>query len=352
MRPVYVLGNGQLGNMLLEAGRRIGMDVITMSIDDDIVMPAEVKITAEREHWLPSGFISKIIGHSGWQNPQTFLDIPDRRRQKKLLDTLGLPTSPWCITTNETSISELVDKLGDQFLLKSARDGYDGKGQWRSNGQVNPVLPEWKDNAIAESFVSFDTEVSLVGARNKSGEFAFYDLTENFHADGILQISIKTERTFDGYQKKAEAYLSTLMDSLDYVGVMAAEFFISGDGLLINEIAPRVHNSGHWTQAGASVSQFELHLRAICDLPFPRIDQSGSSMMINLIGSPLAPEWFSAPGARVHWYGKDVRPGRKLGHVNFHHSDSQTLAVWLEQLPLEKKYSKSCELAKNRLRHG
>ncbi|HAG72269.1 MAG TPA: 5-(carboxyamino)imidazole ribonucleotide synthase, partial [Gammaproteobacteria bacterium] len=256
MRPVYVLGNGQLGNMLLEAGRRIGVDVITMSIDDDIVMPADVKITAEREHWQPSGFISKIIGHSGWQNPQTFLDIPDRRRQKKLLDTLGLPTSPWCITTNETSISELVDKLGDQFLLKSARDGYDGKGQWRSNGQVNPVLPEWKDNAIAESFVSFDTEVSLVGARNKSGEFAFYDLTENFHADGILQISIKTERTFDGYQKKAEAHLSTLMDSLDYVGVMAAEFFISGDGLLINEIAPRVHNSGHWTQAGASVSQF------------------------------------------------------------------------------------------------
>lgn len=349
MKPVYVLGDGQLGNMLLEAGRRIGVDVTLMSIDDDASVPDAVTITAEREHWQPSGFISKIIGHPGWLNSQTFVDIPDRRRQKALLDSLDLPTSPWCTTTNETSIAELVDCLGGKFLLKSARDGYDGKGQWRYSGENNATLPEWRDNAIAESFIAFDTEVSLVGARNKHGQFAFYDLTENFHADGILQISVKTENTFESYQKEAERYLSKLMDELDYVGVMAAEFFLSADGLLINEIAPRVHNSGHWTQAGASVSQFELHLRAICDLPLPKIDQSGSSMMINLIGLPLAQEWFSSEGARIHWYGKEVRSGRKLGHVNFHHSDPKILLAWLEQLPLGTWYQKNTALAKQRL---
>lgn len=346
MQPVYVLGNGQLGNMLLEAGRRIGVDVTLMSIDDDVTVPADVKITAEREHWQPSKFISKIIKHPGWLNSQTFVDIPDRRRQKQLLDSLDLPTAPWCVTTSGTTLSQLIDTLGDRFLLKSARDGYDGKGQWRYNDESDAVLPEWKENAIAESFIAFDTEVSLIGARNKSGELAFFELTENFHADGILQISVKTEKTFDSYQKQAEGYLSKLMESLDYVGVMAAEFFLSTDGLLINEIAPRVHNSGHWTQAGASISQFELHLRAICDLPLPRIDQSGSSMMINLIGAPLAQEWFSSEGARIHWYGKEVRPGRKLGHVNFHHADPQILHNWLEQLPLDAGYDKNSLLAK------
>lgn len=349
MKQVYVLGDGQLGNMLLEAGRRIGVDVALMSIDDDVIVPTGVKITAEREHWQPSEFITKIIGHPGWLNAQTFIDIPDRRRQKKLLDSLDLPTSPWCTTSGDTTIPQLVDLLGDRFLLKSARDGYDGKGQWRYNGESDAVLPEWKDNAIAESFIAFDTEVSLVGARNKSGELAFFELTENFHADGILQISVKTEKTFGDYQKQAEGYLSKLMESLDYVGVMAVEFFLSADGLLINEIAPRVHNSGHWTQAGASISQFELHLRAICDLPLPKIDQSGSSMMINLIGAPLAQEWFSSEGARIHWYGKEVRPGRKLGHVNFHHADPQILLLWLEQLPLDARYGKNAALAKKRL---
>lgn len=349
MQQVYVLGDGQLGNMLLEAGRRIGVEVTLMSIDHDVAVPADVKITAEREHWQPSEFITKIIEHPGWLNAQTFIEIPDRRRQKKLLDSLDLPTSPWCTTSDDTTIPQLVDLLGDKFLLKSARDGYDGKGQWRYNGEDDAVLPEWKDNAIAERFIAFDTEVSLVGARNKSGELTFFELTENFHADGILQISVKTEKTFDDYQKQAESYLSELMESLDYVGVMAVEFFLSADGLLINEIAPRVHNSGHWTQAGASISQFELHLRAICDLPLPKIDQSGSSMMINLIGAPLAPDWFSSEGARIHWYGKQVRPGRKLGHVNFHHADPQVLQAWLEQLPLDAGYDKNVLLAKNRL---
>lgn len=349
MQPVYVLGDGQLGNMLLEAGRRIDIDARLMSIDESVVVPEGMMITAEREHWQPSEFISHITEHAGWRNAQTFIDIPDRRRQKHLLDSLKLPTSPWCTTSEDSTLDQLIQKLGSRFLLKSARDGYDGKGQWRYTGQDDAQLPEWKDNAIAESFIDFDTEVSLVGARNKSGEFVFYDLTENFHADGILQISVKTENTFARFQKEAEEYLAKLMDGLDYVGVMAAEFFVSEDGLLINEIAPRVHNSGHWTQAGASVSQFELHLRAICNLPLPKLSQPGTSMMINLIGEPLATEWFSVEGARIHWYGKEVRPWRKLGHVNFNHQDPRQLVTWLDQSPLGDWYSKHAAQVKKRL---
>ena len=341
MKPIYVLGNGQLGNMLQEAGTRLGLSVVPMSIEVATEIPSDVIITAEREHWSPSEFISTILSHRGWLNGKTFVEIPDRRRQKALLDELDLPTSPWCTTSESTDLSELQEKLGGRFLLKSARDGYDGKGQWRFTGQADAQLPQWKDAAIAEKFIDFETEVSIVGARSPSGQLAFYELTENFHDDGILQLSIKTEGGFAKYQKQAEEYLSRLMESLDYVGVMAIEFFVTEEGLLVNEIAPRVHNSGHWTQAGAAISQFELHLRAICDLPLPKLAQPGCSLMVNLIGSPFDPRWYSATGARIHWYGKEVRPGRKLGHLNFHHHEPTQIAQWLKELPLDERYDRN-----------
>ena len=343
MKPIYVLGNGQLGNMLQEAGSRLGLTVVPMPIDRATDIPADAIITAEREHWSPSEFINSILSHQGWLNDKTFIEIPDRRRQKALLDELGLPTSKWCITTAVSELQELQERLGGKFLLKSARDGYDGKGQWRFTGQTDAQLPEWKEAAIAEQFIDFETEVSIVGARSPSGQFAFYELTENFHDDGILQLSIKTEGGFAKYQGQAEEYLSRLMESLDYVGVMAIEFFVTKEGLLINEIAPRVHNSGHWTQAGASVSQFELHVRAVCDLPLPKIAQSGCSLMVNLIGAAFDPRWYAAPGARIHWYGKEVRPGRKLGHLNFHHYDPNQVAQWLSELPLDERYQSNRE---------
>ncbi|MFT4863005.1 MAG: 5-(carboxyamino)imidazole ribonucleotide synthase [Pseudohongiellaceae bacterium] len=338
MKPIYVLGDGQLGNMLLEAGARLGLSVVPMSIDQATDIPAQAIITAEREHWSASAFISSTLSHQGWLNAKTFVEIPDRRRQKALLDELGLPTSPWCVTSADTQLGQLQERLGSKFLLKSARDGYDGKGQWRFTGQADAHLPEWKQAAIAEQFIDFETEVSIVGARSPSGQFAFYELTENFHDDGILQLSIKTEGGFAKYQAQAEDYLSRLMESLDYVGVMAIEFFVTKEGLLINEIAPRVHNSGHWTQAGASISQFELHLRAISDLPLPTIAQSGCSLMVNLIGAAFDPRWYLSTGARIHWYGKEVRPGRKLGHLNFHHQEPRQIAQWLQQLPLDERY--------------
>ncbi len=338
MKPIYVLGDGQLGNMLLEAGTRLGLSVVPMAIDQATEIPAQAIITAEREHWSASPFITSILSHPGWINAKTFVEIPDRRRQKALLDELGLPTSPWCVTDADTTLEQLQEKLGGKFLLKSARDGYDGKGQWRFTGQADAQLPDWKQAAIAEQFIDFETEVSIVGARSPSGQLAFYELTENFHDDGILQLSIKTAGGFAKYQAQAEDYLSRLMASLDYVGVMAIEFFVTKQGLLVNEIAPRVHNSGHWTQAGASISQFELHLRAICDLPLPTIAQAGCSLMVNLIGAAFDPRWYASTGTRIHWYGKEVRPGRKLGHLNFHHQEPGQIAQWLQQLPLDERY--------------
>ncbi len=351
-KPIYVLGDGQLGNMLLEAGVRLGLSVVPMAIDQDCEIPKNAIITAEREHWTANALIDRVTSHPGWINAATFVEIPDRRQQKALLDKLGLPTSPWCVTSSTTALESLQDKLGSKFLLKSARDGYDGKGQWRYTGQADAQLPEWKEAAIAEQFIDFETEVSIVGARSPSGQFAFYELTENFHDDGILQLSIKSEGKFAEFQRKAEDYLSRLMESLDYTGVMAIEFFVTREGLMINEIAPRVHNSGHWTQAGASISQFELHLRAICDLPLPTIAQSGCSLMVNLIGAAFDPRWYAAEGARVHWYGKEVRPGRKLGHLNFHHSDPKRVAQWLEELPLDERYQSNVESVLSRLRVG
>lgn len=352
MKPIYVLGNGQLGNMLQEAGTRLGLSVVPMSIEQASVIPAGAIITAEREHWSESEFIASIVANPGWINGKTFVLIPDRRKQKALLDELGLPTSPWCVTTDTTELAELKETLGAKFLLKSARDGYDGKGQWRFTGQADAKLPTWKDAAIAEQFIDFETEVSIVGARSPSGQCAFYELVENFHDDGILQLSIKTEGVFAKYQKQAEDYLRRLMESLDYVGTMAIEFFVTEEGLLINEVAPRVHNSGHWTQAGASISQFELHLRAICDLPLPTIAQSGCSLMVNLIGAAFDPRWYAATGARIHWYGKEVRPGRKLGHLNFHHHDPKQIAQWLDTLPLDERYHSNRDKVLARLNLG
>ena len=352
MNNLYVLGNGQLGNMLAEAGTRLGINVVPLPIDTPIELPKDAVITAEREHWSPSDSINAVINHPGWLNKKTFECIPDRREQKALLDSLQLPTSTWCVVDADSDALQLAEKLGGKYLLKSARDGYDGKGQWRYNGQADATLPDWKSDAIAEKFIDFDTEVSLVGARNKEGQFAFYKLTENFHDNGILQVSLKLENQFDDYQQEAEACLTRLMDSLAYVGVMAAEFFVTEAGLLINEIAPRVHNSGHWTQAGASVSQFELHVRAATGLPFPKIAQSGNSMMVNLIGSALDPAWYSVEGARIHWYGKSVRTGRKLGHVNFHHADKAKLAQWLSSLPVDQRYDRNYDLATQRINHS
>ena len=169
---------------------------------------------------------------------------------------------------------------------------------------------------IVEQGINFSGEVSLVGARGHDGRSVFYPLTHNLHEDGILRTSVALPQPNPALQQQAEQMLAAILNELNYVGVMAMECFIVGDRLLINELAPRVHNSGHWTQNGASISQFELHLRAILGLPLPQPVVSTPSVMVNLIGTAVNEQWLSLPLVHLHWYEKEVRPGRKVGHLN------------------------------------
>jgi 5-(carboxyamino)imidazole ribonucleotide synthase len=171
-----------------------------------------------------------------------------------------------------------------------------------------------------------------VGARGQDGRTVFYPLTHNLHQEGILRTSVAFPQADAAQQAQAEAMLSAIMQELNYVGVMAMECFVTPQGLLINELAPRVHNSGHWTQNGASISQFELHLRAVLGLPLPQPVVFAPSVMVNLIGTALNSDWLQQPLVHLHWYDKEVRPGRKVGHLNLTDSDSARLTTALEAL--------------------
>jgi len=346
---VAVLGNGQLGAMLQQAGQRIGISVTLLDVDGDRLPGADTVITAEREHWPYKYFTRAVQQHPGWLNAQTFAVLANRITQKQLLDRLGLPCAPWLELTPETTQEDLHLKLGPDVFLKRASGGYDGYGQLRLKKNQLQDLSEWNTNVVAEQAIPFETEVSIIGARNKDGQTVCYRITENRHSNGILHISLSQPDVDPQLQHQAEQMLNKVLNALDYVGVMAMECFLVEGKLLINEIAPRVHNSGHWTQAGASISQFEMHLRAICGLHLPQPQQVGYSMMINLIGLHYDTAWLKHGAAQLHWYGKSWRAGRKMGHLNFYHPDPLYLANWLRELELPGRYQDDCNWAVRRL---
>ncbi|MDU3078787.1 MAG: 5-(carboxyamino)imidazole ribonucleotide synthase, partial [Mixta calida] len=228
---------------------------------------------------------------------------------------------------------QVFARLGELAIVKRRTGGYDGRGQWRLRAAETAALPdECYGECIVEQGINFSGEVSLVGARGHNGATVFYPLTHNLHQEGILRTSVALPQPDKAQQQQAEQMLSAILHELNYVGVMAMECFVTPAGLLINELAPRVHNSGHWTQNGASVSQFELHLRAILDLPLPTPVVSTPSVMINLIGTDVNPQWLSEPLVHLHWYEKEVRPGRKVGHLNLSDPDGQRIAAALTAL--------------------
>jgi len=338
---VAVLGTGQLGAMLKQAGQRIGIDVHLLSIEKDLLPDVDMPITTEREHWPINPFTEALQRRPGWLNKAAFSVLPNRAKQKALIDQLGLPTAPWCAVSAGMSQEDLHQQLGPDIFLKRARGGYDGRGQQRLRKGFVSDFPTWADDAVAEQAISFETEVSIIGARGRDGQTVYYRLTENRHEEGVLTISLSQPYRFDALQQEAEQMLFQVMQHLDYVGVMAMECFVVDGQLLINEIAPRVHNSGHWTQAGASISQFELHLRAVYDLPLPQVEQAGCSMMINLLGLPYNTAWLRHGAAQLHWYGKSLQPGRKMGHLNFYHPSPEQLAAWLIALEVPVNFESS-----------
>jgi len=346
---VAVLGHGQLGWMLRMAGERLGVQVTLLDPNQPDLPGENALITAESEHWPDNAGTRALQAHPGWRNAAAMTRLPDRRLQKRLFDALELPTATWVEPTGESRLEALRSTLGEDFFLKRARGGYDGKGQQRFGpGDASP-LPDWRTEAIAEAAVGFDTEVSLVGARDAKGTCVFYPLTENLHRSGTLTVSINRPGAHAALQSQAESMLEAIMKELDYTGVMAMECFLVGDRLIINELAPRVHNSGHWTQAGASVCQFELHWRALLGLPLPQPVLTGTTVMVNLLGVAYRNQWLSVPGARLYWYRKELRPGRKMGHINLNHTDPAVLGRWVQALSLPEDYRASRDWALDRL---
>ncbi|MDU5767128.1 5-(carboxyamino)imidazole ribonucleotide synthase [Mixta calida] len=335
MKPVCVLGNGQLGRMLRQAGEPLGIAVYPVGLDaEPEALPIQQSvITAEIERWPETALTRELARHPAFVNREIFPLLADRLTQKQLLDRLGLATAPWQLLSSAQAWPQVFSRLGELAIVKRRTGGYDGRGQWRLRAAETAALPdECYGECIVEQGINFSGEVSLVGARGHNGATVFYPLTHNLHQEGILRTSVALPQPDKAQQQQAEQMLSAILHELNYVGVMAMECFVTPAGLLINELAPRVHNSGHWTQNGASVSQFELHLRAILDLPLPTPVVSTPSVMINLIGTDVNPQWLSEPLVHLHWYEKEVRPGRKVGHLNLSDPDGQRIAAALTAL--------------------
>jgi len=341
MSTLWVLGAGQLGAMLKQAGTPLGLDVRPVDIEatDELPLQADDIVTAEREEWPKTVATKQLATHKNFVNLATFPQLADRLTQKQWLDRLELATAPWFPVEQDSTADYAYQTLGERVLMKRRRGGYDGKGQyWLKQAEQSEIPDDWKGLAIAEQAINFDEEVSLVGVRGKDGQKYFYPLTLNLHINGILYASISPLKRLDQYQSTAEAMLGKLMDALDYVGVMAMECFRVGDELLINELAPRVHNSGHWTQAGSNVCQFENHVRAVTGLPLVEAEIKNQSMMVNLIGVDLDYQWLNIKSLELYWYQKDVRPGRKVGHLNFCTGNLEVLNTALNSLTMPAPY--------------
>ena len=336
---IGILGGGQLAQMLALAGIPLGMrftvldpaeqapagaaaHVLRAPFDDaaalDQLAACSDVISLDFEN-VPVATVTRLAAQRPVRPGALALATSqDRLAEKTLCHRLGLPTAPFATADSAAELASAARTLGTPALAKTRRFGYDGKGQYRL-AHPDEAAAAWEalggQPLILEGWVPFDFEVSLLAVRRVNGDQRFYPLSENRHHDGILRCS---RAPFDdpALQREAQRHAGALLEALDYVGVLAIEFFVQAGRLLVNELAPRVHNSGHWTIEGAQTSQFENHLRAICDLPLGSTDPRGHAAMVNLIGRepPLA-QLAAMPELHLHRYGKSARPGRKLGHV-------------------------------------
>ncbi|MDQ3856359.1 MAG: 5-(carboxyamino)imidazole ribonucleotide synthase, partial [Chloroflexota bacterium] len=269
--------------------------------------------------------------------PEALEVAQDRLTEKTSFQQLSIPTPLFAAVQSREDLAAAARELGLPAVLKTRRMGYDGKGQvvLREPADVDRAWSALGGTPlILESFVPFDRELSVLGVRGRTGETAFYPLIQNTHRGGILRRSlVPAPRLTEELQSLAEGYGRRVMEDLEYVGVLAIELFQGGDQLVANEMAPRVHNSGHWTLEGAETSQFENHLRAILDLPLGSTAPRGRSAMLNIIGTlPDAQRVLAVPGAHLHLYDKAPRAGRKLGHVTVCAQDTSAAEEALTRL--------------------
>ncbi len=349
IRTIGILGGGQLARMMALAGIPLGLqfrfldpaadacagalgDLLQAGFEDTAAasqLGQSVDVATYDFENVPAASAAALLQHCALHPGVAPLQqCQDRLVEKKLLQDLDIPVPPFVAVSSRPDLLAAVERLGFPSVLKTRRLGYDGKGQVILR-QLEDLERAWQRlgdaELILEAFVPFDAECSLVSVRSQEGEIRFWPLTRNVHKDGVLMLS-HPGSLGAGLQARAEQIAQRLLAHFNYIGVMTVEFFMANGQLMVNEIAPRVHNSGHWTIDAATTSQFENHLRAICGLPLGSVEQQQACLMFNWTGRiPDAVELLSIPGLHLHDYGKEARAGRKLGHATLTAASEQQL---------------------------
>ncbi|PIE10142.1 MAG: 5-(carboxyamino)imidazole ribonucleotide synthase [Rhodobacterales bacterium] len=340
---VGILGGGQLGRMLSLAAARLGLkchiydpgaeppagqvaDAVTTAAWDDAealrAFAGAVDVVTYEFENVPAASLDLIESIVPIRPGRKALATSqDRLSEKEFLSGLGLAVAPFADVPDAAALDAALASIGTPAILKTRRLGYDGKGQARimaPDQAVQALADMAGQDAILEGFVNFGAEVSVIAARGLDGSVACFDPGENLHEDGILRRTTVPAQLNVAQKTDAVLLAGRILNALDYVGVMGVELFVTGQGLVVNEIAPRVHNSGHWTQNGCAICQFEQHIRAVAGWPLGDARRHSDVVMENLLGDE-ANDWpkLAADGAAIHLYGKaEARPGRKMGHVN------------------------------------
>lgn len=354
---IGVIGGGQLGRMLALAGTPLGMQFVFLDpAPDACAAPLGTHICADYHDTdrlrqladqvdlvtfefesIPAetvAFLSQFV--PVYPDAESLRIARDRLFEKSLFQQLDIPVAPFAVIDSQQDLDRAASELGLPAVLKTRTLGYDGKGQLvlRNAADVQNAFAELGSvPCILESFVKFIGEVSLLAVRGRDGETRAYPLVRNVHENGILRLSMPT--TAHALQSRAEEYVFRVLDELNYIGVLAFEFFEIDGTLCANEMAPRVHNSGHWTIEGAECSQFENHLRAVTGLPLGATSKVGESAMVNFIGQvPLLEALAAIEDCHIHHYGKAFKEGRKVGHATLRCNSADKLEQQLEQLRL------------------
>ncbi|EPF81778.1 5-(carboxyamino)imidazole ribonucleotide synthase [Acinetobacter rudis] len=355
-KTIGIFGGGQLGRMMAQAALPLNIQctffeanrdcpaaqmgqVIDAQLDQAIetfIESAEV-FSLEFEN-TPLADVDQLIKHKQIHPPRQALAIAQNRLlEKALFDQLDIPVAAYRAVDSLQSLEQAVRELGLPIVLKTATGGYDGKGQFvlRTADQIAEAWAELgrAKHLVAESFVSFSREVSIIAVRGQDGDVKTWPLAENHHHHGILSHSIVPAPNSAKLQGVAQDYITRLLNHLNYVGVLTLELFVTEQGLYANEMAPRVHNSGHWSIEGAVCSQFENHIRAVAGLPLGSTELIRPTVMVNIIGEhPATAEVLALSGAHLHLYNKTEREGRKIGHITLMPTDHAELTNLCRQL--------------------
>ncbi len=354
---IGILGGGQLGRMLALEGYRLGIafhvldpkpnvsaskvcEHLHAEYDDleavDRLRARADRLTYEFEN-VPAESLERIEGRPIHPPPRALETSGDRLVEKQLFHRLEIETARIATIDSASDLAEATDTIGTPLVVKTRRMGYDGKGQTVVE-DATEAHEAWREigerPAIAEEMVEFDRELSVIGVRAADGSKQIYPLVENIHREGILVEShAPAPEVGQATRTAARDYCRRLLHELDYVGILALELFDTDAGLLANEFAPRVHNSGHWTIEGTETSQFENHVRAVADLPLGSTEAVGHTRMLNVIGEwPDRRELLSHPAVRLHDYEKSPRPGRKIGHVTLHADTAAAAAELADEI--------------------